>query len=335
MKKGWILSCVMSSLISSAIAQQPALDDYSFTTADPVVGTLVGLKKAKLSGPQAKLFGINGKQQVYFKGKTADQDWYDLTVEGTGPTGKVSATFRVVQDRFNRNGVIAHRGAWKNTGASQNSIASLREAAKLGCFGSEFDVHMTADSGLIVSHDHMHDGVNLETASRAELAALRLKNGETLPSLEEYLTEGMKQQKTRLVLEIKSSKISKERSLKLTEKVIAKVRELKAQGWVDYIAFDFDVCKKVKELDPFAKVAYLNGDKTPEQLAAAGIDGFDYHFSVLKKNEGWIPEAHERKLTVNIWTVNDPELMKGFLAQKADYITTDEPEKLFALKSEK
>ncbi|MBK9678989.1 MAG: hypothetical protein IPO69_08985 [Saprospiraceae bacterium] len=33
----------------------------------------------------------------------------------------------------------------------KNSIAALRHAIDLGCVGSEFDVHMTADDSLIIS----------------------------------------------------------------------------------------------------------------------------------------------------------------------------------------
>ena len=55
--------------------------------------------------------------------------------------------------KFANNKVIAHRGAWKNTGTPQNSIASLKAAIALGCAGSETDVHMTADSALVINHD--------------------------------------------------------------------------------------------------------------------------------------------------------------------------------------
>jgi glycerophosphoryl diester phosphodiesterase len=37
-------------------------------------------------------------------------------------------------------------------------------------------------------------------------------------------------------------------------------------------------------------------------------------------------EAHEKGLTINVWTVNDPALMDWFLERKADFITTNEPE---------
>lgn len=230
-----------------------------------------------------------------------------------------------------KNKVIAHRGAWKNTGAPQNSIAALEHAIRLGCIGSEFDVHMSADSVLFVCHDHTIQGVHIEKTTASELSKIKLSNGETLPTLEAYLLAGKKQKKTRLVLEIKTSSISKERSLELTRRCVEMVKKTKTKKIVDYIAFDYDVCKKVKELDPSAAVAYLSSDKAPAVVAQDKIDGLDYHFSAFKKNENWIDEAKALKLSLNVWTVNDKEMMKWFLEKNMDFITTDEPEALLEM----
>ena len=45
-----------------------------------------------------------------------------------------------VAPEFHDNPVISHRGAWKETGHPQNSLASFKAAAELGCHGSECDV---------------------------------------------------------------------------------------------------------------------------------------------------------------------------------------------------
>jgi glycerophosphoryl diester phosphodiesterase len=103
----------------------------------------------------------------------------------------------------NKNKVIAHSGAWKNTGATENSIGALEHAIKLGCYGSEFDVHMSADSVLFVLHDHSIKGTHIEKSTAQELSQIKLENGEALPTLEAYLKAGSKQKKTRLILEIK------------------------------------------------------------------------------------------------------------------------------------
>lgn len=237
-------------------------------------------------------------------------------------------TFRIVKDDFIVNKVIAHRGAWKNTGQTENSIGALEQAIALGCAGSEFDVHMSTDGIPFVNHDHSLQGVHIEKTPAAELARLKLQNGEPLSTLEAYLQAGTKQNNTRLILEIKPSSIGKERSLALTAMVVDMVRKHRAQAWVDYISFDYDVLQKVKELDPFAKVAYLNGDKAPEVLAKDKHYGLDYHYSVLQKNQNWFAEAREKNLTINAWTVNDEQLMDWLLENQVDFITTNEPEKL-------
>lgn len=227
--------------------------------------------------------------------------------------------------------VIAHRGAWKNTGVPENSIAALQHAIELKCWGSEFDVHLSSDSVPFILHDHSIQGIHIEKTTAAELKQIKLANGEPLPTLEAYLLAGKNQQTTRLILEIKSSSINKERSLALTAKCVQMAKQLNVASITEYIAFDFDVCKKVKELDSTATVTYLNGDKSPNELIAAGLDGMDYHFSVYKKNEGWLAESKKKKLITNVWTVNDQETMRWFIDRKVDYITTNEPERLIEL----
>jgi glycerophosphoryl diester phosphodiesterase len=230
-----------------------------------------------------------------------------------------------------KNKVIAHRGAWKNTGATENSIAALQHAIRLGCYGSEFDVHMSADAVPIVNHDHTIKGTHIEKTSAKELSEIKLSNGENLPTLEAYLKAGAKQKGTRLILEIKTSALGKERSIELATRCVQLVKKMKVRNITDYIAFDWDICLQVKKLDPKAHVEYLNGDKTPAEIAAAGLDGIDYHYAVYKKNPSYISEIRQRGLTTNVWTVNDKADMKMFLDNGVDYITTNEPEALLEM----
>ncbi|HRO45212.1 glycerophosphodiester phosphodiesterase family protein [Agriterribacter sp.] len=232
---------------------------------------------------------------------------------------------------FAPNIVVAHRGAWKKNNLPENSIASLKEAVRIGCTGSEFDVHLTADDSLVVNHDAHYAGLTIEKSTYAELSATKLSNGEMLPTVYHYLKEGMQQTKTMMVLEIKPSTISKERGQYLAEKVVTLVKQLRAEPWIMYISFDYDILKKILELQPGAKTAYLNGEKTPEQLAADKIWGVDYHYAVFKKNNSWIADAQKLGVNLNVWTVNNAEDMEWFINNKFDYITTNEPELLFDL----
>ncbi|MES2487361.1 MAG: glycerophosphodiester phosphodiesterase family protein [Bacteroidota bacterium] len=237
--------------------------------------------------------------------------------------------------QFNNNIVIAHRGAWKAGNLPENSIVSLKQAIALGCHGSEFDVHMTADSILVVNHDHEFYGLDIEKSTYAQLLEKKHPNGEAIPTLEAYLREGMKQKKTKLIIEIKTSRISPEHALTVTDKVYKTVKKLKAQKWVEYICFSWEVGIRLHTLDKKAKIAYLEGDKTPAEAKAAGYTGLDYHFSVYKEHPEYIAEAHKLGLTINAWTVNDRAEMQTLINQKVAYITTNEPELLFEVLGKK
>ena len=235
--------------------------------------------------------------------------------------------FELKAQSFLNNKVVAHRGAWKNTGAPQNSIAALQNAIQLSCTGSEFDVRMTKDEVLVINHDAEFEGMDIEKTNYADLLKKPLKNGEPIPTLKKYLKEGIKQHKTLLVTEIKPSPAGKERSLLLAQKVVKMVRKMKAQEWVVYISFDYDILKKVHELDKKAKTQYLNGGKSAQQLKTDGITGADYHFSVFQKNEQWLADAQKLGVVSNAWTVNESEIMDFLLIRHIDFLTTDEPEK--------
>lgn len=242
--------------------------------------------------------------------------------------GGCSST-KMTTAKFAENPVVAHRGAFKKNGFPENSIASLKEAIRLGCTGSEFDIRMTADDSLVINHDPHYNKLDIEKTGYADLIKTPLSNGEKLPTLHEYIIAGLNNNtKTRLVFEIKPSGISKARALQVTDKVIATVRQFNAQKMAVYISFDYDVTKRVHELEPKAPVQYLNGDVAPAQLRKDGINGADYHISVFTKNPGWIKEAKENKIALNAWTVNKKEDMEWLLKEGFDFITTNEPEML-------
>jgi len=230
---------------------------------------------------------------------------------------------------WNKNVVIAHRGAWKTQNLPENSIASLKEAIRLGCFGSEFDVQFTADGVAVVNHNADFLGKDIATSTYQELLAYKkLSNGENIPTLEEYLKAGMKQKKTKLILEIKPQK-TQEREEALAKKVIETVNKLKAAPYVEYISFSHFISKYVIANVPGAQVSYLNGEIEPAKLKEQGFYGLDYNQSVFKKNPDWIAQAKALGLIINVWTVNAEKDMDKFLEQKVNYITTNEPELLF------
>ena len=313
------------------------LTGYTIPNDSEIVGEIKShhgtVLTSELAGKDAGSFSI-GNDHVLRVNKNklkSGVSRFDIVLKVRTSAGEMSETVVIVKDDFLKNKVVAHRGAWKNTNVPENSIAAFNHAVRLGCEGSEFDVHMSADSLPVVNHDASIQGISIARSQSAELLKLRLSNGEPMPTLEGYLKAGMNQHKTKLVLEIKPSELGKESSIALTQKIVQMVEALHAQAWTDYISFDYDVCKEVMKLAPYARVAYLNGDKSPEELAADKFFGFDYNIKVVEKNSGWVPDAHQRKLTVNVWTVNDREKMEWLLNQNVDFITTNEPELLLSL----
>lgn len=226
--------------------------------------------------------------------------------------------------------IVAHRGYWNTEGSAQNSISSIRNAMDASLFGTEFDVWITSDDVPVVFHDRRtKNGLTIEKTSFAELRskADKLANGETIPTLAEYL-QAWKPTGTKLVLEIKTHS-APQRNAVAVDRILSEV--VKAgidKDDIEYIAFDWGITTKLVEANTGSMVSYLNGDKTPQELKEAGVDGFDYSVDVLKKNPGWIAEAKKLKLNTNVWTVK-PVDMQHFIDAGVDYITTDYPAELF------
>lgn len=248
-----------------------------------------------------------------------------IVMSACSSSRKVSADTQA----FAPNPVVAHRGAWKTKHLPENSIAALREAIALKCTGSEFDIHRSADDSLVINHDATFFKLPIEKTNYEVLTQHKLSNGEKIPTLREYLIAGLTDNKaTRLILEIKPSAVSKERGQETAVHVVKLVQELKAQSMVAYISFDYDICKKIMQLDPKAHVQYLEANQPPAQVKADGLGGIDYHFSAFQKHPEWIREAKAQKLVLNAWTVNDTTTMDWLLKSNFDLITTNEPELL-------
>lgn len=222
--------------------------------------------------------------------------------------------------------VVAHRGFWKTEGSAQNSITSLQKAAECKCWGSEFDVWMTADGVPVVFHDDKIDGIKIEDTMFATLMNHRLGNGEYLPTLHQYLQEAAKQPDLRLICELKPHRNDKRDSL-VSELAVTLIREMGLESRTDYISFSKHVCRTLHKLVPDAKIAYLGGDLSPAQVKEMGLTGIDYSMGTFNKHPEWPKEAKNIGLEVNVWTVDGEEALQRFARMDGiDIITTNEPD---------
>lgn len=227
--------------------------------------------------------------------------------------------------------VIAHRGFWKTEGSAQNSLTSLSKADSVGAYGSEFDVWLTVDDSLVVNHDRLFKGVNFPEATAAEVGAIRLDNGEKVPSLAEYLENAKQHPSLRLVLEVKTYGNDSARETLACRKIVDMVDASGLRDRVDYIAFSLFACKELHRLSPDRPVYYLEGDLSPKEVKELGFAGIDYSYKTLSKHPEWIEEAKNEGLEVNVWTVDSPEIMQELIDKKVDFITTNRPDLLLQL----
>lgn len=224
--------------------------------------------------------------------------------------------------------VIAHRGHWKPDGSAQNSIRSLVKADSIGCYASEFDVWMTLDSVLVVNHDPTINGIVIETTPSEVVLAQKLSNGETVPTLEAYLATAAGLPNLRLVCELKAHNSSSNEKAAL-KRILDLVEKYNLGDRVDYITFSKNGFKNFINMAPKGTPAYyLTGDYVPQQIKFMNGAGIDYPISAVKKHPEWIQECHDLGLLVNIWTVDNADDMQWCIDNNADFITTNEPEKL-------
>ena len=231
-----------------------------------------------------------------------------------------------------RIAIVAHRGFWncEAGGNSENSIASLKAAQDAGLWGSECDVHITADDIVMVNHDGSIGGKDIATHNYSDFAKDLLPNGERRPTIDEYLSQAALCPATKLIIELKPQKAEAREDL-LVEKVIA---ALKAHNMYDpdkvlFISFSQHICEKVAAEHPKFVNQFLSSNfvknETPKAYAKKGINGVDYHFKMFAINPDYVKTAHELGMSVNAWTVDKEADIKDMIKLGVDAITSNEP----------
>ncbi len=230
--------------------------------------------------------------------------------------------------RRNECGIVAHRGFWncEEAGYAKNSIAALRCAQEAGFWGSEFDVNMTSDGVLIVYHDSDVEGKKIENHPYADFKDFKIKNGETIPTIDDYLEQGKKYPETMLVYEMKPHSCDEVED-RFIEQTIAKLKEheLLDPQRVMFISFSLHICEVLAKKLPEFTVQFLGAEKSPNELAKRGINGVDYKYTVYSLNKKWYKQARRHKMSTNTWTVNKEPAMEKMFKLGVDYLTTDHP----------
>jgi len=231
-------------------------------------------------------------------------------------------------DQQGKTAIVAHRGFWNSEqgGMSENSIASLKAAQDAGLWGSECDIHLTADGVIIVNHDNVIDGKVISSHCFADFADDLLPNGERRPSFDEYLDQTSRCKATKLVIELKSQP-SDSMNVKLFEETVEALKKhgLYSPDRVAFISFNAHICRLIAVNCPEFTNQFLGGDKTPEHWASEKVNGIDFHYSIFRMNHDFVKRAHKCRMSVNVWTVDKKSVVEEMLGLGVDQITTNDP----------
>ena len=240
-------------------------------------------------------------------------------------------------NRLPKTQIVAHRGYWE--GNAQNSIASLRKAQEFGCWGSEFDIHLTADGVPVVNHDQIIGDTDIQLSTFEEVRKHRLANGEHVSTLAEYMAQAMRSRDCIPVLELKPE-TTVEREDELIQKCLQALMPAPARNVPPefaayvrrqepvkavFISFSHHICRELARLAPGYTVQYLGGDIDPATLHAEGINGIDYEYTVFYEHPEWVKQAHDLGMSVNAWTVNERKDIEKMRDLGLDQITTNDP----------
>jgi glycerophosphoryl diester phosphodiesterase len=235
--------------------------------------------------------------------------------------------------------VIAHRGA--SAYAPENTIAAFELAARQGADMLELDVQRSSDGALVVFHDdttERWDGQRRLAAActLAELRALDI-GGERVATLAEVCTF-TRERGIRLNVELKGAGFSAD--------VARMLRAERIEELVLISSFVEAALHEFAAANPHIPRAYLMGNDTwrPDvRLREA------WPFGALRRTgaAAWhpsielpligqlVPRVRRAGYQVNVWTVDDPVVLRRLIALGVDGIITNTPDVLRGILAER
>jgi glycerophosphoryl diester phosphodiesterase len=217
--------------------------------------------------------------------------------------------------------IIAHRGA--SAYEPENTLRSFRRAIEMGADMIELDVRLSQDRHLVIMHDEEVDRTTnghglVSGKTLRELRQLDAGMGEWIPTLEEVVA--LIKGRTGLVIELKEPGTE--------EGVIGVVKENNLTEGVFIVSFNQDLIKRVKELEPKIKTGLiLFSSPDPVMLARDCSADAVAPFHEFVTSEV-IEKAHENKLLIITWTVDNRERGEELKNMGIDGIVTNKPDML-------
>lgn len=221
--------------------------------------------------------------------------------------------------------VIAHRGA--PTVAVENTIPALEAANAAGADLVEFDTIQTADGDWVVMHDFnlsrlAGDPRDTADLTLAELTSMTVRadgHEARIPSLREFVRRAHELGQD-LLIEIKPS--GKETDDYL-ERFFAILDEEGVTESSLYHSLSTEVVEGQQAMRPELTVGYI------VSVNIGGLPSTPADFIVVEE-WSYTPELREQAWDAGkgilVWTVNEPEAMRGYLREPVDGIISDRPD---------
>ncbi|MBR0719425.1 glycerophosphodiester phosphodiesterase family protein [Bradyrhizobium liaoningense] len=234
--------------------------------------------------------------------------------------------------------IVGHRGArnlWP-----ENSLTGFRKLCKEGVDAVEFDVHQSADGGLVVIHDPLLDRTAFDSGPVGErslrrLTATRLRDAgdECIPTLGEVL-DVFSETTLELHIEIKTDALGNPYS-GLEARLIDEIKRRGLERRAVITCFVPGVIATVRRLWPEARVLASLDRRSAEMMGgvASALAQFaavpDCIVAVEKSLLGLTLPLALKMLgseRLGAWVTNEPEDIAYWLAQPVREITTDRPD---------
>ena len=230
--------------------------------------------------------------------------------------------------------VMGHRGVAGF--APENTLVSMREAAKTGLHWVEFDVKLTSDKIPILFHDDSLERTtgrkgmvaDLPFSTMAELDAgswfSPLFKGAEVPSFDQMIdlalslglsinvelkpSQGHARETAEVSLSLLSRRWPSERERPLISSFDRDCLEVARDGFPQW---------------PRGLIVYRLPDDWAAALGALGCSSFHIHHSLATRE--LVTAAQSMGMTVACYTVNDKELAKQLFEMGIDCLITDDP----------
>ena len=225
--------------------------------------------------------------------------------------------------------IISHRGRTSNA-SPDNTLQSIGDAIDLNIDMVEFDVRRTRDGQIVCFHDAEIDDTPLTDLSFFEITEMN----PMIPTLEQvlWLSKG----KIEVDVELKETGYENE--------VIDMILDYFEYSNFIMKSFDRKVVRRIKEIDRKVYTGLLMGEEwkpskfidvlkesfTGSSVIADGADFLSPNYKIFEI--GLMAKLSKKQIPIQVWTVNDDNLLETLLRKGIHSIVTDIPERAMEIR---